>query len=104
VAEALGLEARIASSDLVITGEGRLDAQTLFGKAPVEVARIAKKHGKPVAVICGKCEAGAEAGEWFDFVIALDSLEPSCARCLAEAASLTARAAGRIAQWALDAR
>jgi len=104
VAEALGLEARIASSDLVITGEGRLDAQTLFGKAPVEVARIAKKHGKPVAVICGKCEAGAEAGEWFDFVIALDSLEPSCARCLAEAASLTARAAGRIAQWVLDAR
>jgi glycerate kinase len=104
VAEAFGLEARIASSDLVITGEGRLDSQTLYGKAPVEVARMAKKHGKPVALICGHCEPEAEAAEWFDFVIALDSLEPSAERCLADAAALTARAAGRIGRWALEAR
>ena len=54
VADALRLEERIAASDLVITGEGRLDAQTLYGKAPAEVARLAKKYGKPVAVVCGQ--------------------------------------------------
>jgi glycerate kinase len=104
VADALGLEARIAGSDLVITGEGRLDSQTLYGKAPAEVARLAKKHGKPVALICGHREAGAEMAEWFDFIIALDSLESSPERCLADAASLTSRAAWRVAQWALGAR
>jgi glycerate kinase len=104
VAAALRLEERIASSDLVITGEGRLDAQTLYGKAPVEVARLAKKHGKPVALVCGQCEPGAANAEWFDFIVALDSLEPSPAVCIAGAASLAARAAERIAEWALRLR
>ena len=42
------LEEYIRNADIVITGEGRLDAQTAMGKAPVGVARLAKKHGKPV--------------------------------------------------------
>ncbi len=101
VAHTLQIEERIAASDLVITGEGRLDTQTLYGKAPTEVARLAKKHGKPVAIVCGQCETGAETAEWFDFVIPLDSIETSTTLCLANAATLTTRAAARIAQWAL---
>ena len=100
VAEGLRLEERIAASDLVITGEGRLDAQTLYGKAPAEVARLAKKLGKPVAIVCGQCDPPADKAEWFDFVIAIRSLENSAALCLSNAGALVALAATRIAQWA----
>jgi len=64
------------------------------------VARLAKKMGKPVAVVCGQCEPGAEAGEWFDFVVALESLEPNPALCIGNAAALLARAAALITRWA----
>ena len=47
------LEDHISKADLVITGEGRLDGQTVMGKAPVGVARIAKKHNKPVIAFAG---------------------------------------------------
>ena len=53
VLAALGLELIIADADLVITGEGRLDSQTINGKVPVGVARLAKRHGKPVIAIAG---------------------------------------------------
>ena len=53
VLAALGLESIIADADLVITGEGRLDSQTINGKVPVGVARLAKRHGKPVIAIAG---------------------------------------------------
>ena len=53
VAETVGLDAAIARADLVITGEGRLDAQTARGKAPFGVAQRAKRHGKPVIAIAG---------------------------------------------------
>jgi glycerate kinase len=50
---AVGLEARLAGADLVITGEGRLDGQTIFGKTPIGVARMAKRFGLPVIAIGG---------------------------------------------------
>ncbi len=53
LAEMSGLEAAIASADLVITGEGLLDSQTLSGKAPAGVAAMAKRLGTPVAAIGG---------------------------------------------------
>ena len=59
VAELLKLEAAIAHADLVLTCEGRLDAQTAFGKAPAEVARIAKQHGVPCIAIAGSLDESA---------------------------------------------
>ena len=56
-----GLEARMGGADLVLTGEGRLDAQTLFGKAPAGVARIAAAHGIPVIAIAGSLGEGYQA-------------------------------------------
>ena len=47
------LEEQIAAADLVITGEGRLDGQTVMGKAPIGIARIAKKYEKPVIAFSG---------------------------------------------------
>jgi glycerate kinase len=104
VAEALRLEERVAACDLVITGEGRLDAQTLYGKAPAEVARLAKKYDKPVALVCGRREPGSDAAEWFDFIVAIESLEPSPGLCIRNAASLVEQAGARIAEWAVGGR
>ena len=47
------LEKYIENCDIVVTGEGRLDGQTVMGKAPVGVARLAKKHGKTVIAFAG---------------------------------------------------
>src|ERR1019366_3774686 len=53
VMEALGLESYLRDADLVITGEGRIDSQTVHGKTPIGVARMAKRYGKPVIGIAG---------------------------------------------------
>lgn len=55
-----GLEENIKTADLVITGEGRLDGQTVMGKAPIGVARIAKKYQKKVIAFAGALGKGAE--------------------------------------------
>jgi len=55
-----GLEREIAHADLVFTGEGRLDSQTLHGKAPLGVARAAKEYGVSVIGIAGSLGEGAE--------------------------------------------
>ena len=55
------LEDKIRESDLVITGEGRLDSQSANGKAPVGVARLAKKHNKPVIAFSGIVSEDASA-------------------------------------------
>lgn len=57
----LAVEAQIQEADVVITGEGRLDAQTAMGKAPIGIARIAKKYHKPVIALCG-CAASDARG------------------------------------------
>jgi glycerate 2-kinase len=66
VAEAVGLEAKMKGTDLVITGEGSLDRQTLEGKTPVGVARLARKLGKPVFAIVGRASEDQEVREIFD--------------------------------------
>lgn len=53
VLDEIQLEEAIARADLVITGEGRLDAQTLMGKTPAGVAGLAKKYEKPVIAVAG---------------------------------------------------
>ncbi|TXG00875.1 glycerate kinase [Massilia arenae] len=53
VADAVGLDAFVREADLVVTGEGRIDSQTVNGKTPIGVARVAQRHGKPVIAIGG---------------------------------------------------
>ena len=53
LAEATGLADEVRRSDMVVTGEGRLDRASLGGKAPIAIARLAKKHGKPCVAIAG---------------------------------------------------
>lgn len=61
VADAVGLDAAVADADLVVTGEGRIDSQTVNGKTPIGVARVAGRHGKPVIAIGGCLAADAHA-------------------------------------------
>ena len=84
VAEFVGLKAAIDRADVVITGEGRLDEQTLEGKVPAGVAGMARESGKPVFAIVGSGSDSAAVRILFDgiFVLARDSmpLEESMAR------------------------
>lgn len=61
VAELSGLAAALQGADLVFTGEGRMDAQTLLGKTPAGVARYASRQGIPVLAIVGSLGDGYEA-------------------------------------------
>ncbi|PWC14130.1 glycerate kinase [Brenneria roseae subsp. americana] len=57
VTEALGLDELVRDASLVITGEGRIDSQTIHGKVPIGVARVAKRYNKPVVGIAGSLTA-----------------------------------------------
>lgn len=59
ILEKMGIENSIKDSSLVITGEGRLDEQTIMGKAPIGVARLAKKYGVPVLAFAGSVSDSA---------------------------------------------
>src|SRR5207247_679327 len=61
VVEATGFDSVVAGADLVITGEGQVDEQTAFGKAPGEVAKRARKAGVPVLLLAGAKQPGWEA-------------------------------------------
>ena len=61
VLEEIGIESAIKAADIVITGEGRLDGQTVMGKAPIGIARLAKKYGKPVIAFSGAVTEDAAA-------------------------------------------
>lgn len=60
VLEKLGAEQKIAECDIVVTGEGRMDGQSVFGKAPITLAKLAKAQNKKVLAFCGCVGDGAE--------------------------------------------
>jgi len=53
IIELTGMEKKIRNSDLIVTGEGKLDDQTLYGKSPYAIAKLAKKYGKKVITFNG---------------------------------------------------
>lgn len=98
VLEFTRLAERLDGADLVITGEGSLDEQSLMGKTPIGVARAAQAAGIPVHVVCGRSALDAaqieEAG--FAAVHALSDLEPDPQRSMAQAGILLERVAARL--------
>ena len=100
VAELLGFDDRLAGADLVVTGEGRLDAQTLNGKGPAGVAARAAAAGIPVLALAGSVALGADelAAAGIGAAGALADLEPDLARSQEHAAGpLLEELAGRVA-------
>ncbi|WP_206515934.1 glycerate kinase [Nocardioides pantholopis] len=97
-------EAAVADADLVITGEGSLDEQTLHGKAPVGVAAACRRLGVPVVAVCGRTTLAPDvlktagfAGTW-----ALTDLEPDPARCMEDAWTLLERTGATIGDRVLS--
>ncbi|HEX7248565.1 MAG TPA: glycerate kinase, partial [Actinomycetota bacterium] len=91
VMEAVGLAERIARADLVITGEGSLDAQSLHGKVPAGVLDACRFAGTPVAIVCGR--ASIDPG--VPVVSLVDRVGPQAA--LAEARAALTEAADDMA-------
>lgn len=60
VARTVGLAEAVSGADLVLTGEGSVDAQTLAGKTPAGVARAAAARGVPTVIVAGRVRPGAE--------------------------------------------
>ncbi|MFO3724898.1 glycerate kinase [Pseudomonas sp. HLMP] len=107
VAELAGLDALVRDADLVITGEGRFDAQTLRGKTPMGVARVAKCHGVPVVVLAGTLGAGYQQlyDHGVDAAFALTSGPMSLEQACAEAGDLLEARARDIARlWQVAGR
>jgi len=107
VAQLVGLSEVVAGADLVITGEGRFDAQTLRGKTPFGVARIASEHGVPVIVIAGTLGEGYQQlyAHGIDAAFALASGPMTLQQACATAPRLLRERATNIARvWQLAAR
>jgi glycerate kinase len=80
VMEAVGLEERMRRSDVALTGEGRFDEQSLHGKAPAGVLRLARENGVPAIVVCGQAAVQVEGVSVFSlaerFGLAASSTDP----------------------------
>jgi len=102
VLELVGFDAVLTGADLVVTGEGSLDEQSLRGKVPVGVAAAARRAGVPVVAVCGRrlLDDAALRAAGIERAYALTDIEPDPSRCVAEAGPLLAQLAGRVAtEW-----
>ncbi|HEX2767244.1 MAG TPA: glycerate kinase [Candidatus Limnocylindria bacterium] len=101
VAELIGLAEALEQADLVITGEGRADEQTLQGKTAMGIASLARPRGTPVALLCGSLGERAEA---LDGATAIAVVQPILDRpmdlptAMADTERLLVAAAGRLAR------
>jgi glycerate 2-kinase len=105
VFELVGVDALLAEADVVVTGEGKLDAQTLQGKGPAEVARRAHERGLPVAAVAGAVTLDAAAltaagirGAWD-----LTARAGSTRRALEEGEQLLVEVGRDLGPWLLTA-
>ncbi|MEU0741521.1 glycerate kinase [Streptomyces sp. NPDC006134] len=98
--DVLGFAPALERADLVITGEGSLDEQTLHGKAPAGVAAAARAAGKEVVAVCGRLALPAQtlgrAG--IRRAYPLTEIEPDVEKCIAEAGPILERVAENIAR------
>ncbi|PFG40788.1 glycerate kinase [Georgenia soli] len=99
VLDLTGFDRRLAGVDLVVTGEGSLDEQSLAGKTPMGVADAAATHAVPTVAVCGRTtltpEQARDAG--IEAVHALTDIEPDVRRCISHAGELLEQLAARVA-------
>ena len=100
ILDLINFDAHVVGADLVVTGEGSLDEQSLAGKAPIGVARAAARAGVPVVAVAGRLQLSSqrlqEAG--ISAAYPLSDLEPDPARSIANARSLLRQMGARIAK------
>ncbi|MEY2562970.1 MAG: glycerate 2-kinase [Verrucomicrobiota bacterium] len=98
VADATGLESKMKAVDVVITGEGSLDRQTLEGKTPAGVARLARRLGKRVFAIAGHASEDQEVRDLFEGVYQLVNSTTSTAQAMEQTANLLRERARELAR------
>ena len=98
VLETTGFADLVSQSQLVITGEGRTDFQTAFGKAPVGVAKVAKRYGVPVVCLSGGLGDGADDvfGQGIDGIMSAIPQPMTLEDCMKQGESLIEIAAERL--------
>jgi glycerate kinase len=103
-----GLVGHVAQADLVLTGEGRMDGQTRYGKTPFGVASVARAAGTPVIGIAGSVGEGVEElSDYFDAIVPVIGRVAPLSDVLAEAASNVERTCanvGRLIALSIDDR
>lgn len=77
IQKTLNLEEAIKNNDFIITGEGKIDQQTLFGKTPFGVAQLAKKHQKPLIALCGTLGKDTDILQQYGFSLLFPIKTPS---------------------------
>lgn len=97
ISELVGLSKQVRESDLVITGEGCIDAQTAEGKAPAGVAQLAREHGKPVIAFAGSVDADQSVIQLFDSVHPIVDKTVPLSEALSRGQEFLERAAARVA-------
>jgi glycerate kinase len=102
VAEASSLESKMKNADVVITGEGSLDRQTLEGKTPAGVARLARKLGKRIFAIVGCGSDDGKVRELFDSVHVLTRPGMSEQESIARAPELLREEARKLTKTLMD--
>ncbi|MGM0497448.1 MAG: glycerate kinase [Bacteroidota bacterium] len=100
VSELVNLENQIKQSDLIITGEGKLDFQTQYGKTPWGVAQIATKHNKPLIAIGGTITEDSDSlyNQGFDLILPILNRPMSLNEALKETPELLRETGKRIAR------
>ncbi len=94
----LGIDRLIEEADLILTGEGRLDASTLDGKGPSGLARLARAAGKPCIAFAGAIEGHEALHRTFNACIPITDRPTSLAEAMANAENLLSHAAERVAR------
>jgi glycerate kinase len=84
ILELANFESKVKGADLVITGEGKFDSQSLFGKAPMGILEVADRYQVPVALICGqnRLNSSDENIKRFHSIHSLESIEPNLDSCI----------------------
>ncbi|EGA90538.1 glycerate kinase [Planococcus donghaensis MPA1U2] len=87
VLEAMGFESYIETADLIITGEGKSDSQTLSGKTPFGIAQVTKRAGKPVILVSGMVESESRSllQSYFTEVYSIVGAEVSAKQAMSDA-------------------
>ena len=80
VLELISFKELLVGADLVITGEGKFDSQSLSGKAPMGVLKAAQSLGIPVMMVCGQADISGETE--FKKVFALTDIESDVQKCI----------------------
>ena len=96
------LEAAIKSSDIVITGEGKIDNQTLQGKGPGKIALLARKYKKVIIGICGISELTSPYSI-FDAIFTIVDKKTNIERAMIETHFLLEERSRKISHWIREA-